>query len=94
VAVLETLTKQALLLSATTVLLGARSEIVEGVVVEDGCVISMGVYIGQSTKIFNRMTGDVSFGAHSSRISVVSGNLPSADGSYSLSYRRLVDQAG
>ena len=42
--------------------IGARSEIVEGVVVEDGCVISMGVYIGQSTKIFNRMTGEVSYG--------------------------------
>jgi 2,3,4,5-tetrahydropyridine-2-carboxylate N-succinyltransferase len=64
--------------------IGARSEVVEGVVVEDNCVISMGVYIGQSTKIFNRMTGEISYGRIPSGSVVVSGNLPSADGTYSL----------
>lgn len=64
--------------------IGARSEIVEGVIVEDGCVISMGVYIGQSTKIYNRMTGEISYGRIPAGSVVVSGNLPSADGKYSL----------
>ena len=72
--------------------IGARSEIVEGVVVEDGCVISMGVYIGQSTKIFNRMTGEVSFGRIPTGSVVVSGNLPSADGSYSLYCAVIIKQ--
>ena len=72
--------------------IGARSEIVEGVVVEDGCVISMGVYIGQSTKIFNRMTGKVSFGRIPTGSVVVSGNLPSADGSYSLYCAVIIKQ--
>ncbi|MEY3787393.1 MAG: 2,3,4,5-tetrahydropyridine-2,6-dicarboxylate N-succinyltransferase [Pseudomonadota bacterium] len=72
--------------------IGARSEIVEGVVVEDGCVISMGVYIGQSTKIFNRMTGEVSFGRIPAGSVVVSGNLPSADGSYSLYCAVIIKQ--
>jgi len=63
---------------------GARSEVVEGVVVEDNCVISMGVYIGQSTKIFDRETGEVFYGRIPSGSVVVSGNLPSKDGSYSL----------
>jgi len=64
--------------------IGARSEVVEGVVVEDNVVISMGVYIGQSTKIFDRETGEVTFGRVPKGSVVVSGNLPSKDGSYSL----------
>ena len=64
--------------------IGARSEVVEGVVVEDNVVISMGVYIGQSTKIFDRETGKISFGRIPKGSVVVSGNLPSKDGTYSL----------
>jgi 2,3,4,5-tetrahydropyridine-2-carboxylate N-succinyltransferase len=64
--------------------IGARSEVVEGVVVEDNSVISMGVYIGQSTKIYDRETGTVSYGRIPAGSVVVSGNLPSKDGSYSL----------
>jgi 2,3,4,5-tetrahydropyridine-2-carboxylate N-succinyltransferase len=72
--------------------IGARSEIVEGVIVEDGCVISMGVYIGQSTKIFNRMTGEISYGRIPAGSVVVSGNLPSADGTYSLYCAVIIKQ--
>jgi 2,3,4,5-tetrahydropyridine-2,6-dicarboxylate N-succinyltransferase len=64
--------------------IGARSEVVEGVVVEENSVISMGVYIGQSTKIYDRATGEVSYGRIPAGSVVVSGNLPSADGKYSL----------
>jgi 2,3,4,5-tetrahydropyridine-2-carboxylate N-succinyltransferase len=64
--------------------IGARSEVVEGVIVEENSVISMGVYISQSTKIYNRMTGEVSYGRVPSGSVVVSGNLPAADGSHSL----------
>ncbi|MBZ4200831.1 MAG: 2,3,4,5-tetrahydropyridine-2,6-dicarboxylate N-succinyltransferase [Methylotenera sp.] len=64
--------------------IGARSEVVEGVIVEDNCVISMGVYIGQSTKIYDRETGSVTYGRIPAGSVVVSGNLPSKDGSYSL----------
>ncbi len=64
--------------------IGARSEVVEGVIVEDNCVISMGVYIGQSTKIFDRSSGEVLYGRVPEGSVVVSGNLPSADGRYSL----------
>lgn len=64
--------------------IGARSEVVEGVIVEDNCVISMGVYIGQSTKIYDRETGLVTYGRVPAGSVVVSGNLPSKDGSYSL----------
>ena len=64
--------------------IGARSEIVEGVIVEENSVISMGVYIGQSTKIYDRATGEVSYGRIPAGSVVVSGNLPSADGSHSL----------
>ena len=64
--------------------IGARSEIVEGVIVEENSVISMGVYIGQSTKIYDRATGTVSYGRIPAGSVVVSGNLPSADGSHSL----------
>ena len=72
--------------------IGARSEVVEGVIVEDGCVISMGVYIGQSTKIFNRMTGEVSYGRIPAGSVVVSGNLPSSDGKYSLYCAVIIKQ--
>lgn len=64
--------------------IGARSEVVEGVIVEDNAVISMGVYIGQSTKIYDRETGQISYGRIPAGSVVVSGNLPSKDGSYSL----------
>jgi len=64
--------------------IGARSEIVEGVVVGKGSVISMGVYIGQSTKIYDRATGETSYGYVPPGSVVVAGNLPSADGKYSL----------
>jgi 2,3,4,5-tetrahydropyridine-2-carboxylate N-succinyltransferase len=64
--------------------IGARSEVVEGVIVEENSVISMGVFIGQSTKIFDRSTGEVSYGRIPAGSVVVSGNLPSADGRYSL----------
>ena len=72
--------------------IGARSEVVEGVIVEEGAVISMGVYIGQSTKIFNRLTGEVSYGRIPAGSVVVSGNLPSSDGSYSLYCAVIVKQ--
>jgi 2,3,4,5-tetrahydropyridine-2-carboxylate N-succinyltransferase len=72
--------------------IGARSEVVEGVIVEEGAVISMGVYIGQSTKIYNRMTGEVSYGRIPAGSVVVSGNLPSSDGSYSLYCAVIVKQ--
>ena len=64
--------------------IGARSEVVEGVIVEENSVISMGVYIGQSTKIYDRATGQVSYGRIPAGSVVVSGNLPAADGSHSL----------
>jgi 2,3,4,5-tetrahydropyridine-2-carboxylate N-succinyltransferase len=64
--------------------IGARSEIVEGVLVEENSVISMGVYIGQSTKIYNRSTGEVTYGRIPKGSVVVSGSLPSSDGRYSL----------
>ncbi len=63
---------------------GARSEIVEGVVVERGSVIAMGVFIGQSTRIYDRETGEILYGRVPAGSVVVSGNLPSADGKYSL----------
>jgi 2,3,4,5-tetrahydropyridine-2-carboxylate N-succinyltransferase len=64
--------------------IGARSEVVEGVIIEENSVISMGVYIGQSTKIYDRATGEVTYGRVPSGSVVVSGNLPSTDGKYSL----------
>ena len=64
--------------------IGARSEIVEGVIVGEGAVISMGVFIGQSTKIYNRATGEISYGRIPAGAVVVSGSLPSSDGKYSL----------
>ncbi|MDA0706936.1 MAG: 2,3,4,5-tetrahydropyridine-2,6-dicarboxylate N-succinyltransferase [Proteobacteria bacterium] len=64
--------------------IGARSEIVEGVIVEQGSVISMGVYIGQSTRIYDRESGTISYGRVPAGSVVVSGSLPSKDGKYSL----------
>ncbi len=64
--------------------IGARSEIVEGVIVEEGSVISMGVYIGQSTRIFDRETGEVLRGRVPAGSVVVPGTLPSKDGSHAL----------
>ncbi|MGI9232700.1 MAG: 2,3,4,5-tetrahydropyridine-2,6-dicarboxylate N-succinyltransferase [Woeseiaceae bacterium] len=64
--------------------IGARSEVVEGVIVEQGSVISMGVYLGQSTRIYDRATGEISYGRIPAGSVVVSGNLPSPDGKYSL----------
>jgi len=64
--------------------IGARSEVVEGVIVEEGSVISMGVYIGQSTRIYDRETGEIMYGRVPKGSVVVSGNLPSKDGKYSL----------
>jgi 2,3,4,5-tetrahydropyridine-2-carboxylate N-succinyltransferase len=72
--------------------IGARSEIVEGVIVEQGSVISMGVYIGQSTRIYNRETEEVSYGRIPAGSVVVSGNLPSTDGKYSLYCAVIVKQ--
>ena len=72
--------------------IGARSEVVEGVVVGRGSVISMGVYIGQSTRIYNRMTGEISYGYIPPGSVVVSGNLPSSDGKYSLYCAVIVKQ--
>ena len=64
--------------------IGARSEVVEGVIVEEGSVISMGVYIGQSTRIYDRETGEIHYGRVPAGSVVVSGNLPSKCGKYSL----------
>jgi 2,3,4,5-tetrahydropyridine-2-carboxylate N-succinyltransferase len=63
---------------------GARSEIVEGVVVEENSVISMGVFIGQSTRIYDRASGEILYGRVPAGSVVVSGSLPSPDGRYSL----------
>ncbi|MDR7305258.1 2,3,4,5-tetrahydropyridine-2,6-dicarboxylate N-succinyltransferase [Rhodoferax saidenbachensis] len=64
--------------------IGARSEVVEGVIVEENSVISMGVYIGQSTPIYDRATDTVSYGRIPSGSVVISGSLPKNDGKYSL----------
>jgi 2,3,4,5-tetrahydropyridine-2-carboxylate N-succinyltransferase len=64
--------------------IGARSEVVEGVIVEQGSVISMGVYLGQSTRIYNRETEEITYGRIPAGSVVVAGNLPSTDGKYSL----------
>ena len=69
---------------------GARSEIVEGVIVEANSVISMGVFIGQSTKIYDRATGEVHYGRVPSGSVVVPGSLPSPDGKYSLACAVIV----
>ncbi len=64
--------------------IGARSEIVEGVIVEEGSVVSMGVYIGQSTRILDRASGNVTYGRIPTGSVVVSGTMPAKDGSHSL----------
>jgi len=64
--------------------IGARSEVVEGVIVEKGAVLSMGVYIGQSTRIYDRESGKISYGRIPAGSVVVPGSLPASDGSYSL----------
>jgi len=70
--------------------IGARSEIVEGVIVEAGCVIAMGVFISQSTRIYDRATGEILQGRVPAGSVVVPGSLPSADGRYSLSCAVIV----
>ena len=70
--------------------IGARSEVVEGVVVEQGAVLSMGVFIGQSTRIYDRETGSVSYGRVPAGAVVVPGSLPSSDGRYSLACAVIV----
>ena len=72
--------------------IGARSEVVEGVIVKEGAVISMGVYIGQSTKIFNRITGETTFGTVPAGAVVVPGSLPSKDGTHSLYCAVIIKQ--
>ena len=72
--------------------IGARSEVVEGVVVEKGSVIGMGVFLGQSTRIYNRATGEISYGRIPSGSVVVSGSLPAKDGSHSLYAAVIVKQ--
>ncbi|HEX5306618.1 MAG TPA: 2,3,4,5-tetrahydropyridine-2,6-dicarboxylate N-succinyltransferase [Dyella sp.] len=72
--------------------IGARSEVVEGVVVEKGSVIGMGVFLGQSTRIYNRATGEVSYGRIPAGSVVVSGSLPAKDGSHSLYAAVIVKQ--
>lgn len=72
--------------------IGARSEVVEGVIVEKNSVISMGVFLGQSTKIYNRLTGTISYGRIPAGSVVVAGNLPSDDGSHSLYCAVIVKQ--
>jgi 2,3,4,5-tetrahydropyridine-2-carboxylate N-succinyltransferase len=70
--------------------IGARSEIVEGVVVEEGSVLSMGVFIGASTRIYNRQTGEILYGRVPAGSVVVPGSLPAADGKCSLSCAVIV----
>jgi 2,3,4,5-tetrahydropyridine-2-carboxylate N-succinyltransferase len=72
--------------------IGARSEVVEGVVVERGSVIGMGVFLGQSTRIYHRATGEVSYGRVPAGSVVVSGSLPAADGSHGLYAAIIVKQ--
>ena len=72
--------------------IGARSEVVEGVIVGRGSVISMGVYIGQSTRILDRQTGNISYGRIPPGSVVVSGSIPAADGSHSLYCAVIVKQ--
>ena len=74
------------------VFIGARSEIVEGVIVEENAVISMGVFIGQSTKIYHRATGEIIYGRVPAGAVVVPGSLPSEDGSHSLSCAVIVKE--
>lgn len=70
--------------------IGARSEVVEGVIVREGAVLAMGVFISKSTKIYNRETGEISFGEVPPYAVVVPGTLPSKDGSHSLACAVIV----
>lgn len=70
--------------------IGARSEIVEGVIVEENSVLAMGVFLSQSTKIYDRVTGAVTYGRVPSGSVVVPGSLPAADGSHSLACAVIV----
>lgn len=70
--------------------IGARSEIVEGVIVEENSVLAMGVFLSQSTKIYDRATGQISYGRVPSGSVVVPGSLPSADGTHSLACAVIV----
>jgi 2,3,4,5-tetrahydropyridine-2-carboxylate N-succinyltransferase len=72
--------------------IGARSEVVEGCIVEENSVLGMGVYIGKSTKIYNRATDEVTYGRVPSGSVVVAGNLPAANGKYSLYCAVIVKQ--
>jgi 2,3,4,5-tetrahydropyridine-2-carboxylate N-succinyltransferase len=72
--------------------IGARSEVVEGVVVEENSVLGMGVFIGQSTKIYDRARGSISYGRVPAGAVVVAGSLPAADGSHSLYCAVIVKQ--
>ena len=72
--------------------IGARSEVAEGVIIGEGSVLSMGVFLGQSTKIYNRTTGEISFGRIPPYSVVVPGTLPSKDGSHSLYAAIIVKQ--
>lgn len=72
--------------------IGARSEVVEGVIVEQGSVLSMGVFLGQSTKIYNRLTGEITYGRIPAGSVVVAGSLPSKDGTHSLYCAVIVKQ--
>ena len=72
--------------------IGARSEVVEGVIVGHHSVIGMGVFLGQSTRIYNRMTGETSYGVVPPGSVVVAGSLPAADGSHSLYCAVIVKQ--
>lgn len=70
--------------------IGARSEVVEGVIVREGSVLAMGTFISQSTKIYNRMTGEITYGEVPAYSVVVPGSLPSKDGSHSLNCAVIV----
>ncbi len=72
--------------------IGARSEIVEGVIVEENAVVSMGVFIGQSTRIYNRLTGEILYGRVPAGSVVVPGTLPAGDGKYALYAAIIVKQ--
>ena len=72
--------------------IGARSEVVEGIIVEQGAVLAMGTFIGATTKIVNRATGEISYGRVPAGSVVVSGSLPAKDGSHSLYAAIIVKQ--
>lgn len=72
--------------------IGARSEVAEGVIIEEGSVLSMGVFLGQSTKIYNRATGEITYGKIPAYSVVVPGSLPSEDKTHSLYAAIIVKQ--